>query len=422
MTGLGTHILLDLYGCDPGRLNDMEFLRQMSLEGVRRSGATIMGDHFKQFHPQGVSGIVIIAESHLSLHSWPEFSYLAMDYFTCGTRIDIDAAVAYFEERLAARKVVKSRHSRGSDLNGEEWAVHQEAANGSTPWLTEYYGDGGEPKRVLLGYQYAVDRELVRMRSDFQEIVVMENPVYGRMLFLDGFVMTTERDEFVYHEMLSHVPLVLHGSAQELLIIGGGDGGLLREVLRHPTIRRVDLVEIDRKVVDISREHLPEIGCAFDDPKAHVHFEDGARFVREVRDRYDVILVDSTDPVGPGKVLFQLDFFENCRQALRGNGIFAAQALSAWVQERDQKAMFANLRKVWDEVTPYVASIPTYPGGLWTFALAAGTALDPGAFQMEYAQEISRDCRYYNPRIHGSAFCLPTFLQERLRARAPLKH
>ncbi len=121
MTGLGTHVLLDLYGCDPGRLNDLEFLRQMSLEGVRRSGATIMGDHFKQFQPQGVSGVVIIAESHLTLHSWPEFSYIAMDYFTCGTHIDIDAAIEFFEESLLPKRTVKSRHMRGTELHGEGW-------------------------------------------------------------------------------------------------------------------------------------------------------------------------------------------------------------------------------------------------------------------------------------------------------------
>jgi S-adenosylmethionine decarboxylase len=121
MTGLGTHVLLDLYGCDPGRLNDLEFLRQMSLEGVRRSGATIMGDHFKQFQPQGVSGVVIIAESHLTLHTWPEFSYIAMDYFTCGAHIDIDAAVAFFEECLSPKRTVKSRHMRGTELNEEAW-------------------------------------------------------------------------------------------------------------------------------------------------------------------------------------------------------------------------------------------------------------------------------------------------------------
>jgi spermidine synthase len=174
--------------------------------------------------------------------------------------------------------------------------------------------------------------------------------------------MTTERDEFVYHEMLSHVPLVLHGSPQDALIIGGGDGGLLREVLRHPAVQRVDMVEIDRQVVEVSREHLPLIGCAFDDPRAHLYFQDGAEFVRKAKGQYDVILVDSTEPTGPGEVLYQTGFFGDCQEALKTGGIFAAQALSAWVHEKEQKAMFSNLRKVWGHVLPYDASIPTYPG------------------------------------------------------------
>jgi spermidine synthase len=423
MTGLGTHILLDLYGCDPGRLNDLEYLRQMSLEGVRRSGATIMGDHFKQFDPQGVSGIIIIAESHLSLHSWPEFAYIAMDYFTCGSRIDIDAAVAHFEEALAPERVVKSRHARGSELAGKEWAVPQEArAKGPTPWFTEYYGEREAPDRVLLGFQYAVEKELVRTRSSFQDILVMENPVYGRMLFLDGFVMTTERDEFVYHEMLSHVPLVMHGSPKKVLIVGGGDGGLLREVLRHPDVSQVDMVEIDREVVEISREHLPLIGCAFDDPRAHLFFEDGAAFVSRSKGHYDAVLVDSTEPMGPGEVLYQVNFFGDCRAALREGGVFAAQALSAWVHENEQKAMFANLRKVWPNVSPYIASIPTYPGGLWTFALCSDRVFQGGLFDSQYAEAIALDCRYYNPDIHRSAFCLPTFLREKLRVHRPIRH
>lgn len=424
MTGLGTHILLDLYGCDPGRLNDLEFLRQMSLEGVRRSGATIMGDHFKQFEPQGVSGIIIIAESHLSLHSWPEFGYMAMDYFTCGSRIDIDAAINYFEESLKPQKVVKSRHSRGSELAGREWAVpNKNRAKGPTPWYTEYYSNREEPGRFLLGYQYAVERELVRTRSPFQEIMVMENPVYGKMLFLDGLVMTTERDEFVYHEMLAHVPLVIHGDARDVLIIGGGDGGLLREVLRHPTVQRVDMVEIDPKVVEISKEHLPEIACCLDDPRAKLYFEDGADFVRRAKNSYDVILVDSTEPMGVGKVLYGSDFFSDCRAALRPEtGLFAAQALSAWVHEKEQQAMFSNLRRVWDRVVPYVASIPTYPGGLWTFALCGHGDLDIIPRDQHYVERISGHCRYYNLGIHRSCFCLPNFLAEKLGCPSPLRH
>jgi len=424
MTGLGTHILLDLYGCDPGRLNDLEFLRQMSLEGVRRSGATIMGEHFKQFQPQGVSGIIIIAESHLSLHSWPEFGYIAMDYFTCGSRIDIDVAIAHFEQSLSPQKVVKSRHSRGSELGGVEWAVPSHArAKGPTPWFTEYYGERDEPARPLLAYQYAVERELVRMRSPFQEIMVMENPVYGKMLFLDGLVMTTERDEFVYHEMLAHVPLVVHGNARDVLIIGGGDGGLLREVLRHPTVRRVDMVEIDEKVVEVSREHLPSIACSFDDPRAKIHFEDGARFVRRAKAAYDVILVDSTEPMGAGEVLYGDEFFWDCKRALKPQGgLFAAQALSAWVHEKEQRVMFANLKKVWDHVVPYVATIPTYPGGLWTFVLCREGRIEVLPKDEGYANAISSHCKYYNVGIHRSCFCLPNFLREKLNGEDPLRH
>jgi spermidine synthase len=295
-------------------------------------------------------------------------------------------------------------------------------AKGPTPWFTEYYGDRGESERVLLGYQYAVERELVRTRSQYQEILVMENPVYGRMLFLDGFVMTTEKDEFVYHEMLSHVPMVVHGSARDVLIIGGGDGGILREVLRHPTVGRVDMVEIDREVVDVSREHLPVIGCSFGDPRAHLHYEDGAAFVRRTPGRYDVILVDSTEPIGPGKALYASRFYADCRDALRAGGVFAAQALSAWVQEAEQKAMFSNLRKVWPHVEPYVASIPTYPGGLWTFALCAQGPVTRTAPDEQYARRIAEGCRYYNPQIHHSAFCLPTFLRDKLKPPTGTRH
>jgi spermidine synthase len=184
----------------------------------------------------------------------------------------------------------------------------------------------------------------------------------------------------------------------------------------------VDLVEIDRAVVEISREHLPLIGSAFDDPRARLHFQDGAEFVRSALGQYDVILVDSTEPMGPGEVLYDTRFFEDCRGALRAGGVYAAQALSAWVHEKEQKSLFSNLRKVWTQVSPYVASIPTYPGGLWTFALCLDGTKEVEAFDPHYAERISGDCRYYNPQIHRSSFCLPNFLQEKLRVPPPIRH
>jgi spermidine synthase len=423
MTGLGTHILLDLYGCNPGRLNDLEFLRQMSLEGVRRSGATIIGDSFKQFQPQGVSGVVIIAESHLTLHSWPEYSYLAMDYFTCGDRIQIDDAVGYFEQALSPERVQSSRHFRGVELKSIFNPLVKATVEPFSPdWFTEYHWDPKQPDKLLLGYRYAVAQELTRTRSEYQDILVVDNPVYGRMLVLDGFVNTTEKDEYVYHEMLAHVPLVLHGCAQRVLIIGGGDGGLLREVLRHPGIEHVDMVEIDAKVVEVARAHLPSVGSGFDDSRIQLHFEDGSHFVQDKQNLYDVILVDSTDPMGPGTALYQSGFYENCRRALHDGGVFAAQGLSPWLQENEQVAMFSTLMDVWQTVRPYLATVPTYPGGLWTFALAADREVMPESFSENYAGDISRACRYYNAAIHRSAFCLPNFLKKRFKQCAPYRH
>jgi len=418
MNGLGTHVLLDLYGCNPDRLDDLDFLRETALEGVRRSGATIVGEYFKQFEPQGVSGVVVIAESHLSFHSWPEFGYIAMDYFTCGDRIDIEAALGHFERLLEPAKAVKTRHSRGEDVGEREWAVPEAArARGPQVWHTEHHWEDDETLEHTVRFQYAVEQELYRRRSEFQEILVMENPTYGRMLVLDSFVNTTERDEWVYHEMLAHVPMLLHGSPEDVLIIGGGDGGLMREVLRHPTVKRVELVEIDPAVVEAAREFLPALGEAFDDPRARVHHEDGAAFVEKVTGRYDLVLVDSTDPVGPGKVLFGEAFYRACRRGLKPGGLFAAQALSPWLQEEEQEEMFASLAPVWANRRPYLATVPTYPGGLFTFVVCANRALDPTDFDEAQAAAISEHCRYYNPELHRASFVLPNFLKQRYAAK-----
>ncbi|NOZ87011.1 MAG: polyamine aminopropyltransferase [Deltaproteobacteria bacterium] len=415
MKGLGTHVLLDLYGCDSSFLDDLDFLRKTSLEGVRLSGATIVGDYFKKFQPQGVSGVVVIAESHLSFHTWPEFSYIALDYFTCGDRIDIDATLNYFEECLKPGKVVKERLARGNDLNGKNWAVPEaDRAKGPTAWTTEYHWLGEDRNNPILGYKYAMDEILDRRRSEFQEILIAKNAIYGKMMFIDDFMMTTELDECAYHEMFGHVPLVLHREPRSVLIVGGGDGGLLREVLKHPAVEHVDLVELDEQVVKACKDHMPELARSFDDPKVTVYFEDGAEFVQKRTEEYDVLLVDSVDPMGPSKVLFMPQFFENCRKALKPGGIFTAQALSAWLQGDEQKAMFEALHSTWRTTLPFTSTIPTYPGAFWVFALCSDHAIEPDDFDIEKTKKITAGCRYYNTDLHKACFNLPTFLKLRL--------
>ena len=282
-------------------------------------------------------------------------------------------------------------------------------------WITEDYVLPGQQESSLR-FSYKADRVLHRSQSAFQEVVVTEGGAYGRMLFLDGYMMTTERDEFVYHEMLSHVPAMIarsRGPLRRVLIIGGGDGGLAREVLRHDSVEHVDMIEIDAEVIRVSQAFLPTIGAAFDDPRLHVKAEDGNAFIHAAEPgSYDLILIDSADPVGPGIVLFEPPFYEAVKSALTPHGIMAAQGMSPWLQREGQRFMFGNLGRVFGAVHAYVATIPTYPGGQWTFALCAAESVDPRAIDDEAATATTAGSHYYTAELHRAAFALPPFVRE----------
>lgn len=422
MQGLGRHILAELYGCDFARLNDPELLRGASLEAVERSGATIMSHHFKSFEPQGVSGVIVIAESHLSFHTWPEHGYAAIDYFTCGDRIDIHLAVDIMAEALQPTHAERTLHWRGTELADEPHRPELAGEDLTPPrpqvtdhaadvehWITEYHLDRHTQRRQL-GMSYLATEKVVRERGLLQDIAVAQSPIYGRMLFIDGYLMTTEADEFVYHEMLAHVPLVLHPKPRRVLIIGGGDGGLLREVLRHD-LEHVDLVEIDEQVITISRRHLPGHTVGFGDPRVRLVIADGADFVQQAEPAsYDVVLVDSTDPIGPAEVLFRAPFFRGLQRALTPAGLLASQSMSPWVQAGEQREMYGELGRVWPCVLAYQATVPTYPGGLWTFSCCSNQALDLTSFDRARANQVAGHCRCYTPELQVAAFHLPRYV------------
>lgn len=279
-------------------------------------------------------------------------------------------------------------------------------------WVTEHFSiAGSEAEDLRFGFR--TSSTLFEGRSDFQDVVVAQGPAYGRMLFLDGCMMTTERDEFVYHEMLAHVPMMAarrNTVVRNVLIIGGGDGGLAREVLRHDTVERVDMVEIDGMVVDVSRKFLPSIGSAFDDPRLNVLTEDGNAFIhRASPSTYDVILIDSADPIGPGIVLFQPPFYKAVLRALRPNGLVAAQGMSPWLQADGQRFMFGNLGRSFPFVSAFVATIPTYPGGQWVFALCAGEEVEPTEADPAAVGQIGTT-QYYSAAVHKASFALPPFI------------
>jgi spermidine synthase len=374
---------------------------------------------------------VVIAESHLSFHTWPEHGYIAIDYFTCGEEVDIHLTIDLMERALGPDHSERTMHWRGEELAGTcdarpkpGFGQRPETGPPGAPavsdiagererWVTEYHLDPASGRREL-GFQYLVVRDVHRRRSPIQDIRVVEGTAYGRMLLLDGAMMTTERDEFVYHEMLAHIPLLLHPSPRRICIVGGGDGGLLREVLRHGGVEAVDLVELDPEVIAVCREYLPEVASRFDDPRVTVHAEDGARFLsRSEGRRFDAVLVDSTDPVGAAKALFEEPFYREARRCLTPDGVFATQALSPWCQAAAQERMFSALGRAFGRVRAYHATVPTYPGGMWLFAIARLGELDLEAFDLERALCISDGCRYYTPALQVAAFHLPAFVRKK---------
>ncbi|MBR57813.1 MAG: spermidine synthase [Myxococcales bacterium] len=280
-------------------------------------------------------------------------------------------------------------------------------------WVTEAWKSRGN--EAATRFSLKVEKVLCHRFTEFQELWIGETSDFGRVMMLDGYIMLSERDEFVYHEMLSHVPLLSHPAPRDVLIIGGGDGGTLREVLRHSEVERVTLCEIDEAVVQASKEFLPSI-CegSFVDPRADVQIGDGIAYVRNLpSEALDVIIVDSTDPVGPGELLFGEDFYAHCRRALRPDGIIALQSESPWEDSDLFRAIQVRIRNVFGDSHPYLVSIPTYPSGTWSLTVTSVDGTRPTK-DRERAERISRGCRYYTPDVHSSAFALPAFVQQLL--------
>ena len=254
-----------------------------------------------------------------------------------------------------------------------------------------------------------VDRQLYSKQSAYQRIDIFETPEFGRVLTLDGNVMLTERDEFIYDEMITHVPMSVHRNAKDILVIGAGDGGVVRELTRYPEIEQIDLVEIDQLVVEVCKKYLPQTACRFDDPRVQIHYEDGLKFVRTCEDEYDLIIVDSTDPFGPGEGLFTKEFYGNCYKALKEDGIMVNQHESPFYDE-DAAAMQRAHKRIVESFAiskVYQAHIPTYPSGHWLFGFASKKYHPVKDLNAAAWNLLGIHTQYYNTRLHAGAFALP---------------
>jgi spermidine synthase len=261
------------------------------------------------------------------------------------------------------------------------------------------------------------DRVLFDNETEHQHLIIIETPEFGRVMMLDGVIQLASKDEFVYHEMMAHVPLFAHGRAKKALIIGGGDGGVLREALRHPELESVTLCEIDRRVIDLCRAHFPEVSAgAYDDPRTRIVIADGTKFVAETDERFDVIMVDSTDPIGPGVVLFTRKFYADCRKALAKGGLLTTQNGLPFLQAAELKQSVGYFRELFNDAFAYLATTPTYVGGPMSF----GWASDDGELRQHKRRKIERrhakagafPTRYWRPDVHVAAFALPAYVRQ----------
>ena len=281
------------------------------------------------------------------------------------------------------------------------------------PWLAETLYPGWSQT-------FQVTREIIRERSAFQDIVIVQTERHGRVLLLDGAVQITEADEFVYQEMIAHVPLIQHGSAERVIVVGAGDGGVLRRVLQHRGVRRATMVEIDEAVIRLSREHLPAIGgAAWDDPRAEVIIGDGiAHMAAAAEHSADVILVDSTDPAGPGEALFTETFYRDCARVLAPGGLLVNQSGVPFMQPDELRQTSALRARVFPHVTAYLAAVPTYVGGFMALGIAGDRPIlpVPASELVARAQRagVLGQAEYWSPEVHAAAFALPPYIARSL--------
>jgi spermidine synthase len=424
-TSLGNHILVEFMNCDPHIMNDVAGIERDMVAAAEKANATVINSTFHHFSPWGVSGVVVIQESHLAIHTWPEYGYAAVDLFTCG---DMDAWISFdfLKEAFKSQSYSAIEMKRGSVnlLTRNDFdmtTMRQKAGEWRNPeFFTRnvWFTDKDDFQALSLRFTGEV---FFDVQSPFQRVRIIESYKYGKMLALDDMVMTTIEDEFHYHEMISHPALFTHGNAKNILVIGGGDGGTVREILRHEGVEKVTMVEIDGEVITACKEYLPQIAAAFDDPRLELIVDDGIAFIKNTApESYDLVIVDGSDPVGPAEGLFSVEFYTNCYNSLTKDGILVAQGESPKFNEKAFTELNHTLQGIFgtDKAPVSLFFVPTYPTGMWSFQYGIKGAKHPKHITNDVEIDSFVDqkgLRYYNSDVHKGSFATPNFVKTLLK-------
>lgn len=409
---LGRHMLIDYWGCNSDLLNNEVELVRLLNAAAESAGATVMSTRAHKFTDQGVTAVAILAESHISIHTWPEDNYAGVDVYTCG---DCDPLLAHqtLSEVLAADRVDLVELTRGNDSLNSSITMRgpkpplRSGLEVDNSWFLEGSVPGRRHGNVSHGF--SVSSLVFKARTQFQDCLIFDNPVYGRVLILDGIVQLSTSDEYIYHEMIVHPAMFSHPDPKKIIIVGGGDGGTLREVLRHDP-DEVVMVDIDKEFVNAASQYLPSLSNgAFNDPRVSLIFEDAGDFLKKYSKEFDVAIIDCNDTVGTSARLFEKPFYETVANTLNDSGICTVQAGSMLDQEHlMQTRMY--MEESLGNTTGFRFAMPSYHCGDYVFLMSSKSnkPSGPGAKKLAQAQ-VERDIntKYWSPDMHHASQVLP---------------
>lgn len=422
MESLGRHILVEFTGCDPDIMDDVMVIEQDMIAAAEKSGATIINSTFHHFSPLGVSGVVVIQESHLAIHTWPEYRYAAVDLFTCGDMVEPWVAFEFLKEAFGAKNYSAIEMRRGSlsllDPALKLKDVRMETEEKVMPKFKKniWFTDRDNAQALSLRYTGEI---LFDKQSEYNRIRVIETYAYGKALTSGNRLICTEKDEYHYHEMIAHPVILSNGAVEKVLILGGGDGGSAREILKHDSVRCVDLVEIDELVVEASKNYLPFLSKAYEDERLKLIIGDALEYVKKPNEnKYDLIIIDGPHTAGELSSLYSVDFFKQCNALLSETGALIVQGESPKFNEKAFKKIDTNLKWVFEGYRKFnmLFNVPTFPSGIWSFQIIMKSDSDPREVdpaKIKYFVSQNKT-RYYNYATHMAAFAMPEYVKKML--------
>lgn len=394
MNALGIQVLAELKGISADHLNDTGLLERTLVTVAQEAGATVVESTFNAFAPHGVTGIVVVQESHLAIHTWPEHGYAALDIFTCSDRIDPEQIARSFSDAIAADSCDTNRIERGSGFRPSSTPQSGQGTSKRSIWFTDRHDN------IALSLRHA--GLLYSEQSAYQKVEVLESDGYGKILLLDERVAFTDRDEFVYHELIAHIPTLNHPGPQSVLVIGGGDGGAAREFLKHDSIDSVTVVELDPTVSEASQIHFPAMAASLDDDRANLVHGDGNVFLDSTEQKFDIIAVDCLDTAGDDP--FDSSFYGRIKSALAPGGVCVSQVCPPTLSQGGFCSACQIHREHFTSVRPYLGFLPTYSTGMLSFLLS-------GESLPSTPRSTGFSARYVTEAVLESAFALPAFIQ-----------